>query len=45
MTLEDLSLGKDGRVSFYPLGAALALVLDRGRPDWKAEYFERLFEL
>jgi hypothetical protein len=43
--LEDMSLGKDRRVSFYPLGAGLALVLDRARPNWKAEYFLRPFEL
>ena len=43
--LENLSLGEYRRVSFYPLGAALALVLNRGRPDWKSEYFARPFEL
>jgi hypothetical protein len=43
--LEGMSLGQSRRVSFYPLGAALALVLDRARPDWKAKYFERPFEL
>jgi hypothetical protein len=43
--LEDMSLGRDRRVSFYSLGAALALVFDRARPNWKAEYFERPFEL
>jgi hypothetical protein len=43
--LEGISLGEDRRVSFYPLGAALALVLDRGRPDWKAGYFKQPFEL
>jgi hypothetical protein len=32
-------------VSFYPLGAALALVLDDARPDWKTTYFTRLFQL
>lgn len=40
-----MSLGRGRRVSFYPLGAALALLLDRVRPDWKAGYFERPFEL
>ena len=39
--LENMSLGRDRRVSFYPLGAALALLLDRVRPEWKAGYFER----
>jgi len=43
--LEDLSLGKERRVSFYPLGAAVALVLQRARPDWKSAYFERPFDL
>jgi hypothetical protein len=43
--LEDMSLGRDRRVSFYPLGAALALALDRTSPGWKARYFERPFTL
>ncbi len=43
--LDALSLGKERRVSFYPLGAALALVLERTRPDWKSAYFARPFEL
>ncbi len=45
LQLEGLSPGTDRRVSFYPLGAALALVLDDARPDWKATYFTRLFQL
>ncbi len=43
--LEDMSLGDDRRVSFYPLGAALALLLDRAGRDWKKDYFKRPFEL
>ena len=43
--LDGLSLGRDRRVSFYPLGAALALVLDDARPDWKDAYFTRPYEL
>jgi hypothetical protein len=43
--LEGMSLGRDRRVSFYPLGAALALVLERTTPGWKARYFERPFAL
>jgi len=43
--LEDLSLGKERRVSFYPLGAAVALLLQRARPEWKSVCLEQPFEV
>jgi hypothetical protein len=43
--LNRLELGRQRRVAFYPLGAAIALVLDETRPDWKAAYAARPFEL
>jgi hypothetical protein len=43
--LDTLALGRDRRVAFYPLGAAIALLLDRSRPGWKREYAERPFAL
>ncbi len=33
------------RILFYPLGAALALLLDRVTPDWKATYFTPMLTL
>jgi hypothetical protein len=38
-------LDTDGRTVAYPVGAALAMVLDRVRPAWRTEYFERPFAL
>ena len=29
----------------YPVGAALALLLDESRPSWRGEYLEHLFAL
>jgi len=43
--LEQLSLERERRVAFYPLGAAIALLLDQTRPDWKRIYFERPYAL
>lgn len=34
-----------GRSVAYPIGAALALVLDTARPGWQREYFDRPFAL
>jgi hypothetical protein len=33
------------RTTFYALGAALALLLDRTTPDWKDRYFSAMFTL
>jgi hypothetical protein len=33
------------RTSFYPLGAALALLIDRATPEWKERYFSPMFTL
>ena len=38
-------LDRHGREVAYPVGAALALVLDAARPSWRAEYLERMFAL
>jgi hypothetical protein len=43
--LRALDLGTDRRVSFYPIGAATALLLDRSAPRWKEHYFTRLLTL
>lgn len=43
--LDGFDLSQNGRVSFYPLGAALALLLDASRPGWKRRYTARPFEL
>ncbi|MGN6393089.1 MAG: hypothetical protein ACTHM9_12715 [Gemmatimonadales bacterium] len=43
--LDALTLGSSRRVAFYPLGAAIALLLDQIRPDWKRVYTERPFTL
>jgi hypothetical protein len=43
--LEQLDLGRSRRVAVYPVGAALALVLETARPDWKQAYVRRPFEL
>lgn len=43
--LERVSLERERRVAFYPLGAAIALLLDQTRPDWKRIYFERPYAL
>jgi hypothetical protein len=43
--LERIDLSKDRRVCFYPLGAAIALLLDRTRPGWKTLYGQHPFAL
>jgi hypothetical protein len=43
--LEQLALGRQRRVAFYPLGAAMALLLEETRPDWKRSYADRPFAL
>jgi hypothetical protein len=43
--LEQLVLGRQRRIAFYPLGAATALLLEETRPGWKRAYCERPFEL
>ncbi len=43
--LAGLELGRDRRVVFYPLGAALALLADRQGPGWKRRYATEKFQL
>jgi len=43
--LEQLVLGRQRRIAFYPLGAATALLLEETRPDWRRAYSERPFAL
>lgn len=43
--LEQLDLRHHRRVSFYPIGAAIALLLDQIEPRWKQAYGERPFSL
>jgi hypothetical protein len=43
--LEQLDLATQRRVAFYPLGAAIALLLQETRPDWKQAYARRPFKL
>jgi hypothetical protein len=43
--LEQLTLGRQRRIAFYPLGAAMALLLEETRPDWERAYRERPFTL
>jgi hypothetical protein len=38
--LRHFDLAKNGRVSFYALGAGEALLLDRTRPNWRNQYFD-----
>ena len=42
--LEQSDPAQSRRVLFYPLGAALALVLDRTDPAWRQRYFARRFQ-
>jgi len=39
------SPGRQRRIAFYPLGAAMALVLEETRPDWMVAYTRRPFAL
>jgi len=43
--LRGLDPGRDRRVVFYPLGAALALLADRSGEDWKRRYAGEKFQL
>ncbi len=43
--LDQLALGRQQRVAFYPLGAAMALLLEETRPGWKQAYVDRPFVL
>jgi len=43
--LEETNLQRNRRVSFYPIGAAIAVLLDRTRPGWKQTYSRRPFAL
>jgi len=43
--LRTVALGVNKRVTFYPIGAARALVLEKTTPAWKERYFTRLFTL
>jgi hypothetical protein len=43
--LEHVVLDRQRRIAFYPLGAAMALVLEDIRPDWKQAYGRRPFAL
>jgi hypothetical protein len=43
--LEEMDLERQRRVAFYPVGAAIALVLDWNRPDWKERYSQQRFTL
>jgi hypothetical protein len=43
--LEQIDLQRDQRVSFYPLGAGVALLLDRNQPGWKETYARYPFSL
>jgi hypothetical protein len=43
--LETIDLGKDRRISFYPLGAAVAFLLDSTRAGWERQYAAEPFVL
>jgi hypothetical protein len=43
--LQQIDPRQNRRVSFYPLGAAIALLLEETRPDWKAAYSRNPFSL
>jgi len=45
LELEHLDLARQRRVAFYPIGAALALLLDEGGGDWKRAYSRQPFAL
>lgn len=45
LELEQLDLARKRRVAFYPIGAALALLLDETRLDWKQAYTRKPFTL
>ncbi len=43
--LSGIDLGKDRRISFYPLGAALGQLLDLVNPRWQQRYRAEPFEM
>jgi len=43
--LETLDLARQRRVAFYPIGAAVAVLLEQTRSDWQRAYQERPFAL
>jgi hypothetical protein len=43
--LAELNLGKERRVAFYPIGAALAALLEVSGGKWKEEYQQHPFAL
>jgi hypothetical protein len=43
--LKQLDLARQRRVAFYPVGAAMAMLLEETRPDWKRTYAHRPFAL
>jgi hypothetical protein len=43
--LKKIDVRRDRRVGFYPLGAAIALLLDQTSPEWKQTYTDRPFSL
>jgi hypothetical protein len=43
--LERLDLARDRRIAFYPIGAAVAVLLEETRTDWKQVYARRPFAL
>jgi hypothetical protein len=43
--LEQLDLARARRVAFYPVGAAIAIVLQRTAPNWRERYTQRPFSL
>ena len=45
LELARLDLGRQRRVAFYPIGAALALLLNDTRTDWKRAYTRQPFTL
>jgi hypothetical protein len=45
LELDQLDLARRRRVAFYPIGAALALLLDENRVDWKRAYTQEPFAL
>jgi hypothetical protein len=45
LELAQLDLARQRRVAFYPIGAALALLLDETRVDWKRAYTRQPFTL
>jgi hypothetical protein len=43
--LEELDLARQRRVAFYPVGAAMAMLLEKTRSDWKRTYARHPFAL